>query len=80
MTDPSPEDLREMNLRFLVTSNRPLVCGGCGVELHADFEFTKNGLRQVAFYCECGFLNVDPRIFEDCEPATDAAGDSVEAA
>lgn len=65
---------------ILKHSNRHLVitCGGCGVEVYP--QFTPDGLRQLPAYCECGFLNVDPRIVDVNKPAETVAGESAEAA
>lgn len=70
MTDACP---------LLIQSNSPLVitCDGCGRDVQPRFESTLAGFRQAAYLCECGFLNVDPRIVDDNKPAETVAGDSV---
>ena len=63
---------------LLVQSGRALaiMCGGCSREVHARFETTPKGFRQVAYYCPCGFLNVDPRIVDDADPSDGAVGET----
>lgn len=71
MTDARP---------MLVQSNSPLVitCGGCGCGGDVRPQFTPDGLRQLPAYCECTFLNVDPRIVDDAESADGAVSANAE--
>lgn len=62
----------------ILQSNRSLVimCEGCGRDVRP--QFTPDGLRQLPAYCECTFLNVDPRIVDDAEPVDRVVGANVE--